>query len=394
MLEFFVAFVTLFITVLYLLLLLEHSEDAVDTHTKTFIEWPFVSIIIPVFNEEGVISKTLKAILEMDYPRDKLEVIVVDDESKDATIAEIKTISDKRIKIIYNKHVGIGNSSAKNAGIKAAKGELIATVDSDSFPMPNALKNIVSHFTDKSVMAATAAIRVHKPKNILETIQSVEYALGTVSRRLIGFLDSVTVTPGPLSVYRRELFEKVGNFDTQNLAEDQELAFRIQSKNYKIIPSLSTLVYTQVPSTFSTLMSQRVRWNRGALKNYVHYRYMLSPLYGDFGVMAFPMAVLAVIVVFVGALTFLFNFISNPFASISYNVNYIFYGVNVLHIITAAILLITLMWVSIAKKLIEKDLQDLTYKKLALYLICHPVLMSIFWFASIYEEIRGKKRRW
>ncbi len=396
MLEFFVAFVTLFVTVLYLLLMYEYGMDSIDEPKPPKV-LPFVSIVIPVYNEQGVVGTTLDAVIAMDYPKDKLEVIVVDDESKDATAKEVEEYTHKYkfIKLIRNKHTGIGNSSAKNTGIKHARGELIATLDSDSYPSRDALKKMTAYFQDPSVMAATSEVRAYKPRNIIEQLQAVEYAVTIVSRKLLSFLDAVTVTPGPLSVYRASVFKNLGDFDTGSILEDQEIAYRMQANNYKIESSISATVYTQVPSKIIALLRQRIRWNRGGIRNYIKYRRMFSLKYGDFGIAILPLGFLGAMMVFVVLLSFFYTIITGQyFESYTYGLNSFFYGFGAVHVVSFLILLLTVAWIIIARKVIQNEKQDLSYIKIAAYLIAYPALITIFWIATFYEEIAGKKQKW
>lgn len=396
MLEFFVAFVTLFVTVLYLLLMFEYGIDSID-EPKLPAEFPFVSIVIPVFNEEGVIGNTLNSIITMDYQRGKLEVIVVDDESKDGTALEVEKYTNKYnfIKLVKNKHFGIGNSSAKNTGVKHAQGELIATLDSDSYPATDALRKMTAYFQDESVMAATSEVRVFKPQNLVEKLQAVEYAVTIVSRKLLSFLDSVTVTPGPLSVYRACVFKELGDFDTSSILEDQEIAYRMQAHNYKIASSINATVYTQVPSKIAALLRQRIRWNRGGIRNYVKYKRMFNLKYGDFGIAILPLGFLGAVMVFVVLLSFFYTLITGQyFQSYAYGLDSFLYGFGAVHVVSILILLLTIAWILIARKIIQNEKQDLSHLKIAAYLIAYPFLITIFWIATFFEEIAGKKQKW
>ncbi|MFH1247498.1 MAG: glycosyltransferase, partial [Candidatus Micrarchaeota archaeon] len=153
--EYGIAFISLYCTVFYSLILFSYKEkmyDAVDLLPRDKL--PGVSIVIPVLNEAGVISKTIESVLEMDYPAKKLEIIVVDDGSTDASVAEIQAFAKRGVKLIKNKHTGIGKSSALNAGIRKASGQFIATIDSDSFPEKTSLRQLVSLFpNDDKIMA-------------------------------------------------------------------------------------------------------------------------------------------------------------------------------------------------------------------------------------------------
>ena len=314
--EYVTIFVALYATIFYFLLLFQSRRQLY--HEPPLLldnKLPSVSIVIPVLNEAGTISKTLDSVLNLNYPKSKLEIIVVDDESTDNTVNEVQSFAKNGVKLVKHVHRGVGKSSALNAGIRIATGELIATLDSDSFPTRDSLRRLASFFADSSITAVTAAVKVYSPRNWLEKLQSVEYLFVFFTRRLLSFVDSVTVTPGPMSVFRKNVFNKVGLFDETSILEDQEMAYRLQARNYKILSSLSAEVYTQVPAKFSDLLRQRVRWNRGGMRNVFKHRKLLSPRYGDLGMVILPMSLLTMILIFAILASVMWQIISGQFFS-------------------------------------------------------------------------------
>ena len=137
-------------------------------------ELPKVSVIIPAYNEENTISRTLKSILESNYPN--FEVIFVDDGSKDNTLKIAKKFKSNKVRIFHKENGGKG--SALNLGIERAKGEIIFTMDADTTVNSESMKNMVRLFKDKKVMSVTPAMIIDKPRNILQRIQYVEYLIG------------------------------------------------------------------------------------------------------------------------------------------------------------------------------------------------------------------------
>lgn len=393
--EYVTAFVALYATVFYFLLLFGYRKEFhEEPQLLPVSQLPSVSIIIPVLNEEGTISKTLESVLALDYPKDKLEIIVVDDESTDATVKEVQRFAAaKGVKLIRNKHSGLGKSSALNAGIRSANGELIATLDSDSFPAKSSLHKLASFFADGSIMAVTAAVKVHSPGNWLEKIQSVEYIFVAFNRRLLSFVNSVTVTPGPLSVFRKKVFDKVGLFDEGNILEDQEMAYRIQAHNYKIVGSASAEVHTQVPSTFSHLLRQRVRWNRGGMRNFYKHRKLISPKYGDLGAIVLPLGLATVFLVVVIFATVLWQIATGQFFS-WFSLEGFIYGFGAIHVISILTLLLGIAWVLLGRRVFHSDRSSLSLPRLLLFLFAYTYFMSIFWLATFGEELFRKKQTW
>ncbi|MDP3742191.1 MAG: glycosyltransferase family 2 protein [Candidatus Micrarchaeota archaeon] len=396
--EYITVFAALYAAVFYFLLLLGYSKQI---HTEPVLlsdkALPSVSIVIPVLNEAGTISQTLNSVLALKYPKNKLEVIVVDDESTDNTVKEVQWFASKRgikeLKLIRNKHVGVGKSSALNTGIRSATGELVATLDSDSFPEKTSLVKLASFFADPFTMAVTAAVKVYSPKTMLEKIQGVEYIFVAFTRRLLSFVDSVTVTPGPFSVFRRDVFNKVGLFDENNLLEDQEMAYRIQSHNYKIVGSLDAEVYTQVPSTFSQLMRQRIRWNRGGIRNFYKHRKLLNPKYGELGAFILPLGVLTIFLVIAVFATLAWQIISGQFFS-WFSIEAFIYSFGPLQVISLLTLLVGIVWVLVGRRVFETEHATLSMSRLFLFLFVYTYFMTVFWLATFGEEVFHKKQKW
>ncbi len=385
-----IAFLTLYITVFYLLLTVEKKDEIKEKIKGVYT--PPITIIIPCYNEEKFLSRTVDVLMKSDYPEDNLRVFLVDDGSKDGTLIEMKRLEKKYKNVrVFSKKNG-GKSSAVNYGIKRADTELVATLDSDSYVHVKSLKKMTVFFKDSNVMAATSAIKVYKPRKIIEKVQQIEYLLTIVSRRLLSFLDGVTVTPGPLSVFRRSVFDDVGLFDETSLLEDQEIAYRIQAHNYKIVSSMDASVWTEVPKTLKTLIRQRVRWNRGGLRNYWKYKRVLNPSYGDFGIMIFPLGLIgsvAVLAVFFISMVSLFNGSALQFFEYGFKVFY--YGFNALQVISIMIFVLSVLWIWIASKHLKEKMNPIT---IALYLVLYSFLITIFWIITIGEELTFKKQRW
>ncbi|HJX50612.1 MAG TPA: glycosyltransferase family 2 protein [Candidatus Nanoarchaeia archaeon] len=224
-------------------------------------ELPRVSVLIPAYNEEETIENTIKSILNSDYP--DFEVIVVDDGSKDKTLEMAKKIKDSRLHIFHKKNGGKG--TALNLGISKAKGEIIFTMDADTFVHPQSMKRMVRYFKNERVMSVTPAMIIHNPKTILQRIQHIEYLMGLFLRKAFASLESIYIAPGAFSAYRKIFFDKYGGYDVGNITEDLEMALRIQSKGYITENCPTAPAYTVAPSKFKELMIQRRRWYYGLI---------------------------------------------------------------------------------------------------------------------------------
>jgi len=260
-----IVFVGLLFT--YFNLLIFYSLERKKRELK---DYPKVSIIVPAYNEEENIEKTIKSLLELDYPKDKLEIIIVDDGSKDRTYEIAKKYESDIIKV-YRKENG-GKASALNYGIKRASGDFIVTLDADSIVPKDALKKMLEYFDEEDVMIVVPAIQITEVKNFWQRLQSIEYSYNNFLRLIFDRLNSLHVAPGPFSVFRREFFEKVGYFDEKNLTEDMEIAMRCQAYGYKIRYCPEVLIKTKAPDNFKSLLRQRLRWYLGFVDNFLMYR--------------------------------------------------------------------------------------------------------------------------
>lgn len=310
-----VAVWAMYLLILYIsfFLLLTFFDEGV---LRNSVEWPeeflTISLVIPAYNEEDTIGMTIESAQEADYPEGKKEIIVVNDGSEDDTLEIARVYEDEDIKVIDQENQGKGG--ALNTGLEEAEGELFGVVDADSRLKKNSLKNIVAEMSDEMAGIASA-MKVYQPSNLLQKMQWLEYMVGIFLRNIMGSIDAIHVTPGPLSIYRRDKLEEVGGFDEDTLVEDQEICFRFQNRHDRVGHSRKGEVYTVAPATVKEFYNQRYRWYRGSLENLVEYKHMiLNPEYGDFGVFGTTAKIVqAVLSIFaIGVMTY---YILNPIQS-------------------------------------------------------------------------------
>ena len=282
-------YIGLFATTFYILSFISYSRKERQLYTDE--ELPLVSVIIPAYNEEETIAKTIKSVLKSDYP--DFEIIIVDDGSTDKTLEIAKRFEGQKIRIFHKENGGKG--SALNFGIKKAKGKIIFTMDADTTVDPKSMKNMVRFFKDKNVMSVSPAIIIDKPRNILQRVQYMEYLLGIFLRKAFASLKSIYITPGAFSAYRKYFFDKHGGFDEGNVTEDLEMALRIQYSGYYIENCPEAPAYTIAPGKFRELMVQRRRWYFGLLNNLWDYRRILGRKYGDLGTFVIPVALISIL---------------------------------------------------------------------------------------------------
>jgi cellulose synthase/poly-beta-1,6-N-acetylglucosamine synthase-like glycosyltransferase len=258
---------------------------------------PSVAIIVPCWNEEATVAGTADSLLALDYPADKLRVVLVDDGSTDGTkVAMSAYATHPQVTVIYKENGG--KHTAINAGIEAAKdAEFIGCLDADSFVASDALREAISCFEDPNVAAVTPAMSVFAPKTMLEHMQNAEFLLGIALRHIIAAVNGLYVTPGPFSLYRRDVVVALGGFRYGHQAEDMEMALRIQKAGYAIDNAPRARVYTKGMKTVPTLVKQRTRWTSGFLRNMLtDYRSLVgNPRYGALGLIVLPLGFLAIV---------------------------------------------------------------------------------------------------
>lgn len=295
----FIAYPFLFIAIYFEVFLLitflgSHGRSSrarpLATHT------PNVAIIVPCWNEETTIAGTVHSLLALEYPADRLQIILVDDGSTDGTPQAMKEFEHESRVAILRKENG-GKHTAINAGIELAKNaEIIGCLDADSFVAPGALREMIAYFDDPKVAAVTPAMSVFNPTTLLERMQNAEYIFGIGWRHALALVNGIFVTPGPFSMYRKSVVDELGGFRYAHQAEDMEMALRMQRHGWHIENAPKARVYTKVPRNVFRLIKQRTRWTTGFLRNVLlDYRDLVgNPKHKALGLMVLPFGFLAV----------------------------------------------------------------------------------------------------
>ena len=285
-------FIAFYVTTVALIKFFTNHSKLKNPKPKRF---PSVTIAVPVFNAENTIKKTLDSLLKLKYPKNKLKIVVVNDGSTDNTLKIAKSYESKCV-IVYSKK-NTGKSDSLNYAIKRCDTELFTCLDADCFVFPDALKQMVGYFENKKVMGVTGSIKIWKPKKIIEKIQLIEFLSSTFIRKVFAFLGGLPLAPGPFTIYRMSFFKRHGGYDTTTLAEDVEMALRVENKKYLIENAIDVNIYTSAVPKFKGVLMQRLRWFRGFIDNLVKYKHMfLSKKYGNLGIFVLPSSVLMILV--------------------------------------------------------------------------------------------------
>jgi len=243
---------------------------------------PTISIVVPVKDEEKVIGRLLKALMELNYPSDKREIIIVEDASRDRTPEICKSFAEQHPTCVkfFHRSVSDGKPSALNFGFKQAQGDIVAVFDADNVPEPNVLLKVVKYFEDPSVAAVQGTTHVINAKdNMLTKLISYEEA---------GWKENYTQGKDALNLFvplfgscqfiRKDVAEKVGNWDEDSLAEDLEMSAKIISKGYNIKYASDVVSWQEAPSNLAHLIKQRMRWYRGFMEVAIKYGRLLKKL--------------------------------------------------------------------------------------------------------------------
>ena len=376
-------------------------------------EWPSVTVVIPAYNEEKTIAKTIESVLGLDYPKDKLKVIVVNDGSTDRTLEIARRYERDGVLVLSQENKG--KAAALNHGLRYVDSEFFACLDADSLVRKDTLKKMMRYFTSDKVSAVCPLMKVNNPKNLLQKLQWLEYILYAFLKKIFAAMNAVHVTPGPFSIYRTSIVKKLGGFDESSIVEDQEIAWRMQRHHYIIRQSMDGEVLTNAPKTLKGLYKQRRRWYVGSLQTIWKYRDMIfNKRYGDFGMFQAPTLLIgSAILPFVTVLITL-RYIVHPVIRAVWKWYHV--GFNVLPslqswwsktkavslllaydygkiFIIVILLIINMYWMYRAYREAGERLEIYFIPALALFFIAYYILLSFIWVASMISMVK-KRRRW
>lgn len=243
---------------------LDHTERLFQDEE---IYLPFVSIIVPAYNEEKSIDKTIENLMSIDYPN--YEIVVVDDGSSDQTYQKVVRWQRKfrGVPVKATRQENRGKAIALNTGIKMARGEIVFCIDADSRLTPQTLRMAVRHFLDPTIAAVAGHVQVLNRKNLWTYLQSLEYLEGlNLVRRSQGFFRIVNIVPGPCGAFRKDILQEVGMYASDTFAEDCDITLRILMKGWKVTYEPKAVALTEAPERLLDLLKQRYRWTRGILQ--------------------------------------------------------------------------------------------------------------------------------
>ena len=390
----------------FLITFLEKRKHILIRNKKIELkEYPGVTIIVPCYNEEKTIVGTIESLLNLDYPKEKLQLMIVDDGSKDNTWGIIQEFTKFQNVKIFKKENG-GKYTALNLGLEKVETPFLGCLDADSFVDAQALKRIMTYFDDQDTMAVAPSIIVDKPKNIIQGAQKAEYDMAVYNKKVLAFLGGIHVTPGPFSIFRKKVFEDLGPYRHAHNTEDQEIALRMQENHYKIEHCPDAYVYTAVPSSVKKLYRQRLRWIYGFVRNAIDYRRLFfKKKYGHIAFFTLPSGIISVLsVVFLFIMLFynLINFIIRKITEINVigfhnsfiSSNFDLFFFNTKTIVFISIILYTSIVVSLllGRKMLEGKYRisfDVFY-----FMIIYSLIAPFWVLKALINATRSKESSW
>ncbi|MDN5274392.1 MAG: hypothetical protein JWP06_293 [Candidatus Saccharibacteria bacterium] len=239
---------------------------------------PRVSVVIPAWNEEVGILKTIESVLHNGYKN--TEIIIINDGSTDGShrlitkyvkkVGSIRPNKISRICYAYQKNGGKGK--ALNNGIKRARGDIILTIDADSALQKGAIQKLVRYYLDDEIMAVVGNVEVINAASIYGFAQQLEYYFGFYNKRAHALLGGEYIFGGACASFRKSVFERIGMFDTDNKTEDIEMSMRTKVYGMKSAYAEDVVCYTEGASDLKGLVAQRIRWKKGRLDTFIKYR--------------------------------------------------------------------------------------------------------------------------
>lgn len=347
--------------------------------------YPFISIIVPAYNEVEVIDASLSSLLELRYPY--YEIIAVDDGSTDGTFEKMKEFEGNHygVRVSVFRKENSGKADALNYGIRRSRAPIVVCMDSDSRLTPEALRYAVQHFRDPHVGAVAGNVKVINRHNIWTKLQALEYIEGlNIVRKAQAFFRSVNVIPGPIGIFRRQALEATGGYDSDTFAEDFDMTVKILADGWKINYEPKAVAFTEAPEELLDIIKQRYRWNRGILQALRKQKHLLTR---SSGVVTTPLSLWYMI--FEG----LVWPVMNIFANLFFVWVALLYGMTKLLVLWWLLLTLLDLLIAVHAILMEKeDMKLAAYS--VLYRFFYILIIDVTKVFATLEELVGLDMSW
>ncbi len=375
---------------------------------------PEVSFLIPAWNESKTLNGTIESVFNLIYPKDKITIYIINDGSTDNTLEIARSYenydinkNEKGIKVIVLDKENGGKHTALNLALTYVTSELVICLDADSYVDEKALIIATQYFKDESVKGLASCMQIKDTPTWIHKIQRIEYLLSIFWKKSYSNIDAIQVVPGPFSIFRKSVFDELGNYRPAHNAEDLEMTMRMHKHGYKIVNAHRAYVYTVGPDTLKGLIKQRVRWLRGFLDNAWDYREMFfKKKYGHFGLFTLPIAISLIFYV-IFAITYaiyktiivIYNYYQQfiilgfkfPFSDWK-GVDWFYFNTDMMLFLEMFILTV-LAFVIFTSKQIAKDERPLLQHMLIYYFL-YPFIVPIFAFKAVFGSLFKTKSLW
>ncbi len=251
---------------------------------------PLVAVLIPAYNEEKVIERTIQGALDSDYPN--LHVIVIDDGSKDRTLEIARrafAAEEKAGKVVILTKPNGGKAEALNFGLQhIGTAEFFVGIDADTIIAPDAIARMIPHFLNPKVGAVAGNAKVGNRVNLWTRWQALEYITSqNFERRALNTMGAVSVVPGAIGAWRVAAVREAGGYHIDTVAEDADLTMALLRNGHRVEYEDQALAFTEAPTSANALMRQRFRWSFGILQSVFKHRAVFARK-GALGFVALP----------------------------------------------------------------------------------------------------------
>ena len=342
-----------------------------------------LSVLVAAYNEEKVIAETLRTVLATDYAGE-IEVIVVDDGSRDQTAAEVEAIaaSDRRVHLLRQENRG--KARALQRGLAAVRTGVVVFLDADTHCQRDTLRRLVEPFSDEGVGAVSGHAKVGNLRSFIARCQALEYTCGfNLDRRAYTRWNCMTVVPGAISAIRKSAIDDAGGLSLETLAEDTDLTLTLHKRGQRMVYVPEAIAWTEAPETVRTLARQRFRWAYGTLQCLWKHRDMVFNWnYRALGWFSLPSVwFFQIILVAITPMVDLFLLASLPFGAWRAVLPF------VIAFLSMDVLLATLACI------LERESVLRAWRILPMRLIYRPMLSYVIWKA-ILRAIKGALVGW
>ena len=342
-----------------------------------------LSVLVAAYNEEKVIAETLRTVLTTDYAGE-IEVIVVDDGSRDQTAAEVEAIAatDSRVRLLRQENRG--KARALQRGLAAVRTGVVVFLDADTHCQRDTLRRLVEPFSDEGVGAVSGHAKVGNLRTFIARCQALEYTCGfNLDRRAYTRWNCMTVVPGAISAIRKSAIDDAGGLSLETLAEDTDLTLTLHKRGQRMVYVPEAIAWTEAPETVRTLARQRFRWAYGTLQCLWKHRDMVfNWKYRALGWFSLPSVwFFQIILVAITPMVDLFLLASLPFGAWRAVLPF------VIAFLSMDVLLATLACI------LERESVLRAWRILPMRLIYRPMLSYVIWKA-ILRAIKGALVGW